>query len=102
VPRNGVVIWLMASQLIGLLSLLPWLVFAAQAYTVVTSGITSGLGPYYAILAYPLLPVGLALLAWILFAARKDIGALVSSSLPLLVALPMVLYYVYIVYFTAA
>ncbi len=90
---GGAIVWLIISQLIGLVSLLPWLVIAGLSLMAFDSGETAqALAFVGAIWCYPVLPVGSAIVSWTLYARQKQRAALVVTSLPLLVALPLVIY----------
>lgn len=91
----GAIVWLIISQLIGLLSLLPWFVIAGLSLMAFDSGGTAQAWAFAgAIWCYPVLPIGSAIVAWILFAVKKKRAALIVTSLPLLVAVPLVIYLV--------
>ncbi len=93
----GVIAWLLISQVIGLLSLVPWLVLAGLSLMAFDSGVSTEAELFVgAVWCYPVLPIGAAIVAWILFALKKGRAALVITSLPLLLAVPLVGYIVYI------
>ena len=89
----GAIVWLIISQLIGLLSLLPWLVIAGLSVMAFDSGETAQAWAFVgAIWSYPVLPIGSAIVSWILYAMQKKRAALIVTSLPLLLAVPLVIY----------
>jgi|GEM_PF-2054255 len=84
------VVWLLLSQVIGLLPLLLWLVAAPFSLMAFDSGVSTDATLFVAaIWCYPVLPIGAVLGAWTLFAFKKDKAALFVTSLPLLVAVPL-------------
>lgn len=95
----GVLIWLIVSQLLQLLSLVPWLVIAGLSVMAFDSpeAITSAQTWLFvgAIWLYPLLPIACAIIAWVCFARRRMRGALISTSLPLIIVLPLLAYLIY-------
>jgi hypothetical protein len=92
--RWGGLGWLVVSQGMTLLSFLPWLVLAGLAVMAFDSGVSTEAVLFVgAIWSYPLLALGAAVAAWILFALKKGKAALVVTSLPLVVAVPLVGYF---------
>jgi hypothetical protein len=86
-PRRGLLVWLVASQTIALGSLLPWLAVAGLALLALEAPPASA-GPWPAllvgsVLAWPLVPVGCTVGAWLLYARRRGVAAAVVSGLPL-------------------
>jgi hypothetical protein len=89
--RRRVIAWLVISQAVGLLSLAPWLLMAGLSTMAFDSGYSTGAALFVgAVLSYPVLPVGAAIIAWVLFARRRDSAALVATSVPLVLALPLI------------
>lgn len=80
--RTPVLIWLIASQVLALVSLIVWLAvagFSAQAF---------------AIWAYPIWPIAFTVAAWVAYARKKDALAAVLTTLillPILVLLLMIM-----------
>ena len=65
-------VWLLISQAVCLLSLVPWLVMAGLSFMAFDSGVSTGAEVFVAaVLSYPLLPIGTTIAAWILFARRN-------------------------------
>jgi hypothetical protein len=92
-----VVAWLVISQVVGLLSLVPWLAVAGISIMAFDSGYSTGAELFVgAVWCYPLLPIIAAIVAWVLHARKRDRAALVVTSLPLLVAVPLIAYLAYI------
>ncbi len=84
-------IWMIASQLIGLLSLIPWLVMAGLSFMAFDSGETPQAWLFVGtVLSYPLLPIGCSILAWVLWTFKKRRAALVATSLPFVIVLLLV------------
>ena len=95
--HQRVVAWLVISQVVGLLSLVPWLAVAGLSFMAFDSGYSTGAAVFVgAVLCYPLLPIGAAIIAWVLRARRRDTAALVVTSLPLLVAVPLIGYLAFV------
>ena len=90
---TAVLIWLIVSQILALLSLSPWFLLAQMSTMLFDLGSsTAAVLIAGAIWGYPLLPLGCAVLAWVLYARQKRLPALIVTSLPLLVACPMSLF----------
>jgi hypothetical protein len=84
---------LIITQILAVLSLPPWLIFAALSPLCFDSGYTlSAVLIVGAIWLYPLLPLSSAILAWWLYRHGKRRGAVISSSVLLVVAVPLLLY----------
>jgi hypothetical protein len=90
--RMPILIWLVASQLLALVSLVFWL-FAAGISTVpFSSGVTQGARSFViAVWAYPICPIGFSLAAWIAYARKKDGVAAVLTALTFLPVLALIL-----------
>ncbi len=87
----GALVYLIASQLVGLASLLPWIVVmsimgpeegASLPLTLFTA----------AVIAYPLLPIGCAVVAWLRWRRGRTLSAVLWTSAPLVVVLPVLLF----------
>ena len=71
--RKPIVIWLIASQVLALLSLIFWLVIAGLSVMAFDSGVTTEAWTFViAIWSYPIWPLGFAIAAWIAYARKKD------------------------------
>lgn len=94
--RSVVVAWMVSTQLLSLLSLLPWVVAATISLMAFdTPGATERWGVWATVIAvwlYPLFPLGCAALAWVAFARRRLRRAVVWTTLPLLPTLAMLGY----------
>jgi hypothetical protein len=87
------VAWLIITQILAALSLLPWLIIAGLSLLAFDSGYgLSALLFVGVIWLYPLLPLGCAIRAWWLYQHGKLRGAIITTSIPLVVVLPLVLY----------
>lgn len=94
-PRKTLA-WLVASQLLALASLLPWVAGAGTSIMAFDAPVSAeALAPrvFVAVAwSYPLLPVGCAVAAWIAYGRRRYRRAAVLSAVPLLPALPLLAY----------
>jgi hypothetical protein len=71
--RKPIVIWLIASQVLALLSLIFWLVITGLSVMAFDSGVTTEAWTFViAIWSYPIWPLGFAIAAWIAYARKKD------------------------------
>jgi hypothetical protein len=87
------VFWLIITQILAALSLLPWLLIAGLSLLAFDTGYElSAVLLVSVIWLYPLLPLGCAIRAWWLYRHGKLRGALITTSIPLVVVLPLVLY----------
>ena len=79
-----VVLWLILSQLGSLLLLLgPYIL----AFTVTALMMAGGALFILYVCAFPLIPLALIILSWVLFARRKDKAAAIASGILLLLAI---------------
>ncbi len=86
----GTIVWLLISQVVGLLSLLAWpFMLTASAYASDSSSSAAQL-MLYVTLCYPVVAIGTAVAAWILLARKSRRAALIVTSVPLLFILPVV------------
>ena len=87
--RKPILIWLIASQVLALLSLIFWLVVAGLSVMAFDSGVSAGAWTFViAVWSYPIWPVAFAIAAWIAYARKKDrlAGVLTTFTfLPVLV-----------------
>jgi hypothetical protein len=87
------VTWLIITQLLGALSLFPWLIMAGLSVLAFDSGYgLSAVLFVAAIWLYPLLPLGCAVRAWSLYRHGKLRGAMITTSIPLVLVMPLVFY----------
>ncbi len=102
--RSGwLIAWLLITQLIGLLSLIPWLFSVGLAFldVFVFTPLSNGGHPMeHSVLGasirfewifYPVVLIGLAIVSWILFALKKYKIAFITTSLQLLCVVSAVL-----------
>ncbi|MCE1254789.1 MAG: hypothetical protein LWX83_14735 [Anaerolineae bacterium] len=91
--RPGIIIWLIVSQGMSLLSLLPWLVIAGLSVMAFDSGVSTEAVLFVGFIwSYPFFVIGLAIAAWVLFVYKKIKAALIVTSLPLIPALALLIY----------
>jgi hypothetical protein len=87
-------IWLIVSQVLYLLALLPWLIMAGFAFMMFDSGFSvKALLFASGIWTYPLVALSCAILAWLLYGWGNTTGALVATSVPMLWGAPILLFY---------
>ena len=83
-PGRGPLIWMIVSQVISLLTLIPWLMIAGLSFMAFDSGETAQAWAFvFIVLSYPLLPIGFSIAAWALWGFKKRRAALVLTTLPL-------------------
>ena len=83
--------WLIVSQVIYVLSLLPWIAMSALAVMAFDApGSERQVGPWIfagSIWAYPILPLVSAIVAWVLYARGRTRGAAIATAVPIIVVL---------------
>jgi len=80
--RTGLMIWMVISQVLMLGSLLIWLLAAGFSVMAFDSGVSAEAWTFVIIVwSYPILPIGLIIAAWIAYAKRKNVLAVVLSGL---------------------
>ncbi|MFZ5819170.1 MAG: hypothetical protein ACOYYJ_04640 [Chloroflexota bacterium] len=80
--RLGLVLWMIVSQLLMLGSLVIWALMAGLSVMAFDSGVTKDAWTFVLLVwAYPIIPLILAIAAWIAFAKRKNTLAAVLSGL---------------------
>ena len=80
--RTGLLIWMILSQLLAVGSLAIWLLIAGLSVMAFDSGVTAeAWAVVIAVWSYPILPIGLAIVAWIAYARRRNVLAAVMSGL---------------------
>ncbi|HUE97866.1 MAG TPA: hypothetical protein VMN99_01355 [Anaerolineales bacterium] len=90
--RKPILIWLIASQLLALASLIFWLVVAGLSVMAFDSGVTQEAWNFFiAVWAYPIWPIGFAIAAWIAYARKKDRLAAVLTTFTFLPVLVLIL-----------
>ena len=79
--RIGLLIWMILSQLLAVLSLIPWLLMAGLSVMAFDSGVTAeAWAVVIAVWSYPILPLLLVIAAWIAFARRRNVLAAALSG----------------------
>lgn len=80
--RTGLLIWMIVSQVLTVGSLLIWLLAAGFSVMAFDSGVsTEAWALVIAVWSYPIIPLGLVIVAWIAYARRKNVLAGVLSGL---------------------
>ena len=95
-PRRRALAWLVVTQLVALVSLVPWFVVAGFWWM----GLGGGSGPQpagvwaaaAALWAYPLVPLVFGVLAWRAFRRQRYGRAMALTTIPLLFALALLAY----------
>lgn len=79
--RTGLLIWMILSQILTVLSLIPWLLMAGLSVMAFDSGVTAEAWTFVIVVwSYPILPLILVIAAWIAYARRKNVLAAVLSG----------------------
>ncbi len=98
-PRSAL-IWLIVSQAISALSLVPWVFVAGMAVMAFDAPGSTGLwGPWLfagTIWSYPLWVLASAILAWVLYAQKRLRGATVATSVPIAIIAAAALFVIFI------
>lgn len=93
--RRPVLIWLIISQILGLLSLFFWLLIAGLSVMAFDSGSTPQAWTFViAVWSYPIWPILFTIAAWVAYARKKDrlAGVLTTVTfLPVLILLAVIL-----------
>ena len=90
--RKPILIWLIASQLLALLSLVFWMFAAGISVMAFDSGVTQeAWDVVIAVWAYPIWPILFTIAAWIAYARKKDKVATVLTTLTFLPVLVLIL-----------
>lgn len=83
--RVGLIIWMIASQVLMVFSLLIWVTVAGLSVMAFDSGESPQAWAFViTVWSYPIIPFGLVIAAWIAFARRKNKTAAVLSGLSFL------------------
>lgn len=94
---RGALAWLIVSQVLAALSLLPWLLIAGLSVMAFDAGFTTEAALFVgAIWAYPLLPLACSIVAWVFYMKHRMRGAVIATSIPMVIVLPLMLYMLYI------
>ena len=90
--RKPILIWLIASQVLALLSLIFWLVVAGLSVMAFDSGVSAEAWTFViAVWSYPIWPVAFAIAAWIAYARKKDRLAGVLTAFTVLPVLVLII-----------
>jgi len=94
--RRPILIWLIASQLLALASLVFWLFAAGISVMAFDSGVTTEAWTFVIIVwSYPIWPIAFTIASWIAYARKKDRLAGVLTTLTFLPVLLLVLFIVF-------
>jgi hypothetical protein len=89
--RTPVLIWLIASQILALLSLVFWLFAAGISVMAFDSGVTPEAWAFViAVWSYPLWPIVFTIAAWIAYARKRDRLAAILTTLTFLPVLVLI------------
>jgi hypothetical protein len=92
------VVWLIVSQVIGVLALFPWLLYiggASLAAALGSSGRAVFANIFYVIVSYPVVLLVCIVAAWILWRQQKHKTANIITSLPMIYVVPGVIILIY-------
>lgn len=90
--RKPILIWLIASQLLALASLVFWLVIAGLSVMAFDSGATTEAWTFVIVVwSYPIWPIAFAIAAWIAYARKKDRLAGILTTFTFLPVLVLIL-----------
>jgi len=79
--RTALLIWMIVSQIITVLSLIPWLLMAGLSVMAFDSGVTAEAWTIVIVVwSYPIIPLLLVIAAWIAYKRRKNTVAAVLSG----------------------
>jgi hypothetical protein len=89
--KKEFVVWLIVSQVIGVLAIFPWLLYiggASLAAVLGTSDRPLLANIFYLIASYPLVLLICIVAAWILFRLKKHKTANIVTSIPMIYVVP--------------
>lgn len=93
-------LWLIISQGIMALSLIGWLFIAGLSFMVFDAPGSEKNRKLWAfvftIWSYPILPIGCAIFAWIYWSRGEVTSAMIATSIPLILAIPLAMYFVFV------
>lgn len=104
-PPRALLIWLIVSQALAALSLVPWGFMAGLSVRSSDSGVTRPTIALVAMVwAYPIVPLACSIIAWLLYRRRRARAAGLITAIPLLPAalLWLAFGWVYVAYVTQA
>ncbi len=87
-------VWLIVSQVIGVLAIFPWLLYiggASLAAALGTSDRALLANIFYLVASYPLVLLVCIITAWILFRLKKHKTANIVTSIPMIYVVPGVI-----------
>lgn len=80
--RTGLLIWMIVSQILAVVSLVPWLLMAGLSVMAFDQGSTPEAWTFViAVWSYPVLPIILVIAAWIAYAKHRNRAAGILSGL---------------------
>ncbi len=88
------VVWLIVSQVIGVLAMLPWFLYigaVALGSALNTSGETLLSKPFFLVASYPVVLLVCIVAAWILWRQKKHRQANIVTSIPIVFGVPGVI-----------
>ncbi|MBM3125727.1 MAG: hypothetical protein FJZ87_11760 [Chloroflexi bacterium] len=92
--RTGLILWLIASQLLALASLVIWALMAGLSVMAFDSGVSAEAWTFVlTVWAYPVIPLILIIGAWIAFPQRRNVLAAILSGLSFA---PPILFYLFL------
>ena len=90
--RIPILIWLIASQVLALASLIFWMFAAGISVMAFDSGVTQEAWNFViAVWAYPVWPIAFTVAAWVAYARKRDKLAAVLTTLTFLPVLVLIL-----------
>ena len=90
--RKPILIWLIASQVLALASLVFWLLMAGLSVMAFDSGATTEAWTFViAVWSYPIWPIIFTVAAWIAYARKKDRLAAILTTFTFLPVLVLIL-----------
>lgn len=93
--RQPILIWLIASQLLALASLIFWLFAAGISVMAFDAGVTPQAWAFViAVWSYPIWPIVFAIASWVAYARKKDRLAAMLTTLTFLPVLVLILFIV--------
>jgi K+-sensing histidine kinase KdpD len=98
--HKPILIWLIASQILALLSLVFWLLVAGLSVMAFDSGVTPEAWAFViAVWSYPIWPLAFAIAAWIAYARKKDRLAGILTAFTFIPVLALILVLVFTSFF---
>jgi len=86
-------LWIAVFEVICVASLVPWFVMSLLSVMAFDSGYSTEAAVFVGVVwGYPLLPIFAAITTWILVAQKRYRAAVIVTSIPLLIAMPLLAY----------